>query len=128
MSTGVHFAISFFTKVPNDAGVRSGGAGMTLPSSSSRFFTAFSDAAREVVEGRMLMGIHFRFADTTARSRAMRVARWTYKYYLRALDGDEFDFVRTLDVTEDLDLMDAEEDSQDDGQNDDDAEYETSVR
>jgi hypothetical protein len=95
---------------------------------SSRFFTAFSDAAREVVEGRMLMGIHFRFADTTARSRAMRVARWTYKYYLRALDGDEFDFVRTLDVTEDLDLMDAEEDSQDDGQNDDDAEYETSVR
>ena len=95
---------------------------------SSRFFTAFSDAADEVVDARMYMGIHFRFADTTARSRAMRVARWAYKYYLRSLDGDEFDFVRTLDIIEDIDLIEAEEDGQDDWQNDDDAEHKTSGR
>ncbi len=44
----------------------------------------------------------------------MRVARWAYKYYLRSLDGDEFDFVRTLDITEDIDLIEDEEDGQDD--------------
>jgi hypothetical protein len=94
---------------------------------SSRFFTSFSDAAREVVDARMYMGIHFRFADTAARSSAMRVARWAYKYYLRSIAGDEFDFVRTLDTIEDIDLIGDEED-QDDGQDEDDAEYKTSGR
>ncbi len=86
---------------------------------NSRFFTRFSDASKEVVEARMLMGIHFRFADTTARSQGQRVARWAYKYFLRSLEGDEFDFIRTLDTYEDIDL--AEED-EDDGQDDNDAE------
>ena len=94
---------------------------------NSRFFTRFSDAAKEVVEGRMLMGIHFRFADTTARSRAMRVARWAYKYYLRSRDGDEFEFVRTLDTIEDIDLIEDDED-QDDGQDEDDAESRPAAR
>ena len=98
-----------------------------IGTTTSRFFTAFSDAADEVVEGRMLMGIHFRFADTAARSSAMRVARWAYKYYLRSRDGDEFDFVRTLDTIDDIDLIEDEE-NQDDGQDDDDAEYPTSDR
>ena len=84
---------------------------------TSRFFTRFSDAAKEVVEARMFMGIHFRFADEAARSRAMRVGRWAYTHFLRSLDGDEFDFVRTLDSFEDLGLAD-----EDDGQDDDDAE------
>ena len=57
-----------------------------------------------------------------------RVARWAYKYFLRSLEGDEFDFIRTLDTTEDIDLMEHEEDSQDDWQNDDDAEHRTSGR
>ena len=95
---------------------------------TSRFFTSFSAAADEVVDGRMYMGIHFRFADTTARLRAMRVARWAYKYYLRSLEGDEFDFVRTLDVIEDIDLIEDDQNGQDNGQDDDDAEYPTSNR
>jgi hypothetical protein len=89
---------------------------------NSRFFTRFSDAAKEVVDARMYMGIHFRFADTMARTRAMRVARWAYKYYLRSRHGDEFEFVRTLDTIEDIDLIEDEGD-QDDGQDEDDAEY-----
>ena len=92
---------------------------------SSRFFTAFSLAADEVVDARMYMGIHFRFADTMARTRATRVARWAYKYYLRALDGDEVDSVRSLDMIEDTDLIEDEENGQDNGQDDDDAEYKT---
>jgi len=84
---------------------------------NSRFFTRFSDAAEEVVVARMYMGIHFRFADTAARSSGMRVGRWAYKYFLRSLEGDEFDFIKTLDSLEDLDLAD-----EDDGQDEDDAE------
>ena len=83
---------------------------------TSRFFTAFSDAAKEVVVARMYMGIHFRFADTTARSRAMRVARWAYKYYLRSLDDNESNSVRSLDIIEDTDLIEDEQDGQDYGQ------------
>ena len=85
---------------------------------SSRFYTRFSDAADDVVEARILQGIHFRFADTAGRSSGMRVARWVYKYFLRSLDGDEFDFVRTLDTVEEVDVLDDLED----GQDEDDAE------
>jgi hypothetical protein len=85
---------------------------------SSRFFTRFSDAAREVVDARMLMGIHFRFADEAARSQGQRVGRWAYQHVLRSTDGDEFDFIRTLDTFEPIqDLEDVG-----DGQDDDDAE------
>jgi hypothetical protein len=89
---------------------------MTGPT-NSRFFTRFSDASKEVVEARMLMGIHFRFANEAARSQGQRVARWAYKYSLRSLEGDEFDFIRTLDTFEEVDLPD-----DDDGQDDNDAE------
>ena len=92
---------------------------------SSRFFTAFSLAADEVVDARMYMGIHFRFADTMARERATRVARWAHKYYLRSLDSDEVASVQSLDMTEDTDLIEGEQNGQDYGQDDDDAEYKT---
>ena len=95
-----------------------------IGANTNRFFTRFSDVAKEVIDARMYMGFHFRFADTAARSSAMRVARWAYKYYLRSRDGDEFDFVRTLDTIEDINLLSDEED----GQDQDDAEYKTPDR
>jgi hypothetical protein len=84
---------------------------------TSRFFTRFSDAAKEVVDARIYMGIHFRFADEVARSQGMRVGRWVYTRFLKSLTDDEFDFIRTLDNLDDFDLPD-----EDDGQDDDDAE------
>jgi hypothetical protein len=87
-----------------------------IGTNSTRFYTRFSDAAVDVVDGRVFMGIHFRFADEASRKQGMRVARWAYKYFLRSLDGDEFDFVRTLDVVDEIDA------AVDDGQDDDDAE------
>jgi len=85
--------------------------------SSNRDYTRFSDAANDVVEARILMGIHFRFADVAARSSGQRVARWIYKYFLRSVDGDEFDFVRSLDTFEEAPVEESNE-----GQDDDDAE------
>jgi hypothetical protein len=85
----------------------------------NRFYTRFSDAAQDVVDARIYMGIHFRFPDTSGRTCGAKVARWTYKYFLRSVEGDEFDFIRTLDFYEDLDVEVADED---DGQDEDDAE------
>ena len=49
----------------------------------SRNFTRFSDAADEVVNARILLGIHFRSADEEARQQGTRVAHWTFQKFLR---------------------------------------------
>ena len=48
-----------------------------------RDFTRFSQAAAEVVEARIILGIHFRFADEEAREQGSRVAHWTFKKILQ---------------------------------------------
>ena len=85
----------------------------------NRFYTRFSDAAQDIVDARIYMGIHFRFPDTAGRTCGAKVARWTYRYFLRSLQGDEFDFIRTLDTYESLDEV---EEPEDEGQDEDDAE------
>jgi len=48
-----------------------------------RSYRKLSDAAEEVVDARILLGIHFRFADTGARTLGTRVAWHTYTNALR---------------------------------------------
>ena len=52
-----------------------------------RSFTRFSDAAQEVVEVRILQGIHFRHADELGRLQGQRVAHWTFQKFLRPIPG-----------------------------------------
>ena len=52
-----------------------------------RNYTSFSDVARDVVDARVFMGIHFRFADTTALRQGRHVANWTFSHYLRPIGG-----------------------------------------
>ena len=52
-----------------------------------RDYTMFSDVARDVVEARIFMGIHFRFADTTALRQGRQVANWTLTRFLRPTGG-----------------------------------------
>ena len=79
-----------------------------IGATSNRDYTAFSDVGNDIVEARMLMGIHFRFADVEGRRSGQRVARWVYKYYLRSLEvGDEFPYVEDLDVFEEIGPIDA---------------------
>lgn len=54
-----------------------------------RFYTRFSQAAEEVVDGRILLGIHFRSADVEARRLGNRIAHWTFQKFLRPLPGSE---------------------------------------
>lgn len=89
-----------------------------IGATSNRDYTRFSDVAADVVDARIYMGIHFRSPDAAGRSSGQRVSRWTYRYFLRSVDGDDFDFVRSLDAYEEVDR--GEED--DEGQDDDDAE------
>ena len=55
--------------------------------SAPRNYTRFSDVARDVVDARIFMGIHFRFADTTALRQGRHVANWTFSHFLRPI-GD----------------------------------------
>jgi hypothetical protein len=51
----------------------------------TRTYRRFSDAADDMVEARMLLGIHFRFADTAGRTQGRRVADWTFNHFLLPL-------------------------------------------
>jgi hypothetical protein len=53
----------------------------------TRIYSRFSEAAAEVVEARILLGIHFRTADEVARKQGSRVARQTFKQFLRPVHG-----------------------------------------
>jgi hypothetical protein len=54
-----------------------------------RTYTRFSDAALDVVEVRILQGIHTRTADLDGRKLGQDVARWTFKHALRPLVGND---------------------------------------
>jgi hypothetical protein len=61
-----------------------------------RQYERFSDMADDVVDVRIYQGIHFRRADELARKQGQRVARWTFKHFLRPIhghcdDGDDDD-------------------------------------
>jgi len=50
-----------------------------LVASPERFYRRFSRAAEEVVDARIILGIHFRSADVEARRLGERVAHWAYR-------------------------------------------------
>jgi hypothetical protein len=52
---------------------------------NSRTYTSFTDAALDVVEARILQGIHTRSADLNGRQVGKSVARWVFKHALRPL-------------------------------------------
>jgi len=54
-----------------------------------RFFSSFSQAAQEVVDARILLGIHFRSADEDARQLGIRVAHWVIQKSLKPVPGNK---------------------------------------
>jgi hypothetical protein len=57
-----------------------------------RLYRRISDAAEEVVEARILLGIHFRSADVVARQLGTRVAWNTFTHALRPLHNNYHGF------------------------------------
>lgn len=55
-------------------------------SPNTRTFNRFSDAADAVVDARILLGFHFRFADTAARRQGTQVANWVFRRFLRPVE------------------------------------------
>jgi hypothetical protein len=51
----------------------------------TRTYRRFSDAAADMVEARILLGIHFRFADVAGRTQGRRAADWAVNHYLTAV-------------------------------------------
>jgi len=58
-----------------------GNQGPTTP----RTYTRFSDIANDLVEARIYLGIHFRFADTVARRQGRQAADWAFAHVLKPL-------------------------------------------
>jgi hypothetical protein len=54
-----------------------------------RTYARFSDAARDVVDARVYLGIHFRFADTTALRQGAHVANWAFGHFLRPIAAND---------------------------------------
>jgi hypothetical protein len=77
----------FFGTDEMDFSVSSTFVGPPALQTNPRAFHRFSDAAAEVVEVRILQGIHFRAADEEGRRQGGRVAHWTFMNYLRPLPG-----------------------------------------
>jgi hypothetical protein len=69
--------------------VTSNSPALTDPATRTRTYSRFSQAAAEVVEARILLGIHFRFADEAAREQGERVARWAFRKVLRPVHRHE---------------------------------------
>jgi hypothetical protein len=57
----------------------------------TRTYDRFSDAADDVVNARILEGIHFRFADVQARKQGRHVAHWVFSHFLRSVRDDDHD-------------------------------------
>ncbi len=53
----------------------------------TRVYRRFSDAAQDVVDARIYLGIHFRFADTAARDQGRHVAEWASDHFRLPIDG-----------------------------------------
>jgi len=52
----------------------------------TRTYTRFSDVSLDVVEARILLGIHFRFADDVARRQGKQAADWAFSHVLRPIE------------------------------------------
>ena len=52
-----------------------------------RPYHRFSDAMQDIVEVRILQGIHFRSADEEGRRQGARVAHWVFSKFLRPVPG-----------------------------------------
>ena len=50
-----------------------------------RSYSRFSEVRDEVEDVRILEGIHFRFADVTARKQGQRIAQWANAHYFRPM-------------------------------------------
>jgi hypothetical protein len=55
----------------------------------TRHYTSFSQAADEVVEVRILHGIHFRSAEEAGRKQGERTAHWAFHHILGADQGQD---------------------------------------
>jgi hypothetical protein len=66
-----------------------------------RVYRRLSDAAQEVVDARIYLGIHFRSADAEARRLGARVASWTFAKALRPVKQNHHDDDRKHDYKHD---------------------------
>ncbi|MGI9165689.1 MAG: vanadium-dependent haloperoxidase [Pyrinomonadaceae bacterium] len=88
-SAALHSLRLFFGKDKMTFSVTTTNLGPT--NMDTRTFNRFSDARQEVIDARIYLGIHFRFADADAGKQGGQVARWAFKNLLRPVHDDDDD-------------------------------------
>jgi hypothetical protein len=62
-----------------------------LAQQKTRTYHRLSDVSAEVVDVRILQGIHFRSGDVRARQQGFHVANWAFHHFLRPIHGHQDD-------------------------------------
>jgi hypothetical protein len=62
---------------------------LSANSNTTRTFTRFSDAIKEIVSARVWSGLHFRYADTSGANIGKHVAHFRQKHYFQSLDSNK---------------------------------------
>jgi hypothetical protein len=57
----------------------------------TRTYRRFSQAAQDVEDARVYLGIHLRFAGVAARKQGRQVADWAFENFLRPVEADNSD-------------------------------------
>jgi hypothetical protein len=60
--------------------------GVAAAVQKTRTYDRFSDLAADMEEARILLGIHFRFADTVARRQGKQSADWAFSHILKSIN------------------------------------------
>lgn len=92
---------NFFRKDRMDFSVTTTNTGPTIQ--DTREFERFSEMSDEVVDGRVLLGIHFRFADEVSRTLGNKIADFGYQNYLRPLNDLDDDGMMTTTIARRID-------------------------
>ena len=73
----------YFGSNEMDFTINTTNTGVSAPLNPTRTYHKFSEVRDEVVEARILQGIHFRFADVAARKQGEHIAQWANSHYFR---------------------------------------------
>ena len=86
VSSSAMFSMEHFFETDNmEFSMTTTNTGPTIQ--DTRNYSSFSQAIQEVVDGRILLGIHFRFADEASVKLGHDVVKWGHKNYLRPRTG-----------------------------------------
>ena len=86
IAAGTRAMSLYFDSNEMDFTINTTNTGSRPPIFPTRSYHKFSEVRDEVVEARIIQGIHFRFADVAARKQGEHIAQWANSHYFRPVE------------------------------------------